>query len=274
MKRSSVTATVRPTTISKHAVFGLVLMGLINVALFGWVPGLLILATQIVWIPFWAAGVINGIGHFWGYRSFGCEDASKNIVPWGILIGGEELHNNHHAFASSARLSNKWYEFDIGWMYICILEAFGLANVKKVAPVPRFTAAKAAADFDTVQAIITHRYDVMAKYAKTLKRTIGAEIDGLRAKAPHLDKQGLRRWLHADAKALDDPSKAGLDAALQDSKVLHTVYAMRQDLVALWERSNASREQLVKELQDWCHRAEESGIAALREFSLKLRRYA
>jgi stearoyl-CoA desaturase (delta-9 desaturase) len=259
---------------SKHAVFGLILMGLINVALFGWVPGLLILATQIVWIPFWAAGVINGIGHFWGYRNFACEDASKNIVPWGILIGGEELHNNHHAFASSAKLSNKWYEFDIGWMYICILEALGLASVKKVAPVPRFTAAKTAADFDTVQAVITHRYDVMANYAKTLKRTIGSEIDGLRAKAPHLDKQSLRRWLHADAKALDDPSKAGLDAALQDSKVLHTVYAMRQDLVALWERSNASREQLVKELQDWCHRAEESGIAALREFSLKLRSYA
>src|ERR1700691_2010905 len=141
---------------SAHAVLGLVLMGSINVLLFGWVPRLLILPTQIVWIPFWAAGVINGIGHFWGYRSFGCEDASTNIVPWGILIGGEELHNNHHAFASSAKLSNKWYEFDIGWMYICILEAFGLAQVKKVAPVPRFAEVKSTADFDTVQAIITH----------------------------------------------------------------------------------------------------------------------
>jgi stearoyl-CoA desaturase (Delta-9 desaturase) len=259
---------------TRHAVLGLTLMGSIDVLLFGWVPGLLILATQIVWIPFWAAGVINGIGHFWGYRSFACEDASKNIVPWGILIGGEELHNNHHAFASSAKLSNKWYEFDIGWMYICILEAFGLAQVKKVAPVPRFAEVKSTADFDTVQAIITHRYDVMAKYAKTLKRTVGTEIDSLRARAPHLETQRLRNWLHADASALDDPAKAGLDAALQDSKVLHTVYAMRQDLVALWERSNASREQLVKELQDWCSRAEQSGIAALQEFSLKLRSYA
>jgi stearoyl-CoA desaturase (delta-9 desaturase) len=259
---------------SKHPVWGLILMGSVDVLLFGWVPGLLILATQIVWIPFWAAGVINGIGHFWGYRSFACEDASKNIVPWGILIGGEELHNNHHAFASSAKLSNKWYEFDIGWMYICILEALGLAQVKKVAPVPRFTVAKTAADFDTVQAIITHRYDVMANYARTLKRTVRAEIDGLRARAPHLDTQRLRNWLHADASALDDPAKAGLDAALQDSKVLRTVYAMRQDLVALWERSNASGEQLVKELQDWCSRAEQSGIAALQEFSLKLRSYA
>lgn len=259
---------------SKHAVWGLVLMGSLNVLLFGWVPGLLILLTQIVWIPFWAAGVINGIGHFWGYRSFDCEDASTNIVPWGILIGGEELHNNHHAFASSARLSNKWYEFDIGWMYICILEALGLAKVKKVAPVPRFAPAKSTADFDTLQAVITHRYDVMAKYAKTLKHTVRAEIDSLRARAPHLDTQRLRNWLHADAKALDDPAKAGLAAALKDSKVLQTVYAMRQDLAALWERSNASREQLVKELQDWCSRAEQSGIAALQDFSLKLRSYA
>jgi stearoyl-CoA desaturase (delta-9 desaturase) len=259
---------------TRHAILGLTLMGSIDVLLFGWVPGLLILATQIVWIPFWAAGVINGIGHFWGYRSFACEDASKNIVPWGILIGGEELHNNHHAFASSAKLSNKWYEFDIGWMYICILEALGLAEVKKVAPVPRFTEVKSTADFDTVQAIITHRYDVMAKYAKTLRRTVRAEIITLHSAAPHIDTRRLRNWLHADASALDVPAKASLDAALQDSKVLHTVYAMRQDLVALWERSNASREQLVKELQDWCHRAEESGIAALHDFSLKLRSYA
>ncbi len=259
---------------SKHAVWGLVLMGSLNVLLFGWVPGLLILAVQIVWIPFWAAGVINGIGHFWGYRNFACEDASTNIVPWGILIGGEELHNNHHAFASSAKLSNKWYEFDLGWTYICILEALGLAQVKKVAPVPRFAAAKPAADFDTVQAIITHRYDVMAKYAKTLKHTVRAEIDSLRARAPHIDTQRLRNWLHTDANALDDPAKAGLDAALEDSKVLQTVYAMRQDLVALWARSNATREQLVKELQDWCSRAEQSGIAALQDFSLKLRSYA
>jgi len=259
---------------SGHAILGLTLMGSIDVLLFGWVPGLLILATQIVWIPFWAAGVINGIGHFWGYRSFDCEDASTNIVPWGILIGGEELHNNHHAFASSAKLSNKWYEFDIGWMYICILEALGLAHVKKVAPVPRFAEAKPAADFDTLQAIITHRYDVMATYAKSVKRTIGAELESLRARAPHLDTQRLRSWLHSDATTLGEPDKAELEEVLQDNKVLLTVYSMRQDLTALWARSNASREQLVKELQDWCSRAEQSGIEALEQFSLRLRSYA
>src|SRR5512143_1921490 len=107
---------------------GVALMALIDVALFGLVPGLAIFAVQMVWIPFWAAGVINGIGHYWGYRNFGCADASTNIVPWGILIGGEELHNNHHAYATSAKLSNKWYEFDIGWMYIRILESLRLAQ--------------------------------------------------------------------------------------------------------------------------------------------------
>ena len=257
-----------------HAVLGLTLMGAVNVFLFGWVPGLLILVTQIVWIPFWAAGVINGIGHFWGYRNFGCADASTNIVPWGILIGGEELHNNHHAFASSARLSNKWYEFDLGWAYIRVLEALGLARVKKVAPVPRFAQAKPAADFDTLQAIITHRYDVMANYAKSVKRTIGAELEALRARAPNLDTRRLRNWLFSDATALGEPEKARLDEVLQDNPVLRTVYSMRQELTALWARSNASREQLVKELQDWCGRAEQSGIEALQQFSLRLRSYA
>src|SRR6478735_11598456 len=134
---------------SSHSILGLFLTGAINVALFGLIPGLAILVVQIIWIPFWAAGVINGIGHYFGYRSYGVADASTNIVPWGILIGGEELHNNHHAYASSAKLSSKWYEFDIGWLYICMLSALGLAKVKKVAPKPRFGEARAV-DLDTL----------------------------------------------------------------------------------------------------------------------------
>jgi stearoyl-CoA desaturase (Delta-9 desaturase) len=117
-----------------HALAGVLLLLAANLLVFGVVPGALIWLTQIAWIPFWAAGVINGVGHFFGYRSYDVPDASTNIVPWGILIGGEELHNNHHAFASSAKLSSKWYEFDIGWMYICILESLGLATVKRLAP--------------------------------------------------------------------------------------------------------------------------------------------
>jgi stearoyl-CoA desaturase (delta-9 desaturase) len=260
---------------SRFAVLGLTLMGVTDVVLLGIVPGLLVLATQIVWIPFWAAGVINGIGHFWGYRNWGTEDASTNIVPWGILIGGEELHNNHHAYATSAKLSNKWYELDVGWMYICILKALGLAQVKKVAPTPRFTEAKAV-DSATLQAVITHRYDVLATYAKSLKRTYAEELGKLRRFAPHDAHvlQSLQRWLHRDEKSLCETERAGLNEGLSKSRALHTVYSMRSELVSLWERSSASREQLVRQLQDWCHRAEASGIRHLEEFSRRLRCYA
>jgi len=260
---------------TRYTLSGLTIMGLINVALFGIVPGVIILAVQIAWIPFWAAGVINGIGHFWGYRNFGCEDASTNILPWGILIGGEELHNNHHAFASSAKLSSKWYEFDIGWMYIRILESVGWATVKKVAPTPRFSEAKPVIDGETLQAVIAHRYDVLAKYAKSLKATYAQELDKLRhvpgdAKA----LKGLRRWLHHDEAKLAAQQRAQLEAGLAKSKALHTAYSMRRELAEIWERSAASKDQLVKKLQDWCHRAETSGIAPLVEFSQTLRCYA
>jgi stearoyl-CoA desaturase (delta-9 desaturase) len=261
---------------SSRAKAGLVIMGLINVSLFGIVPGLLMLAVQIAWIPFWAAGVINGIGHYWGYRNWSSADASTNIFPLGILIGGEELHNNHHAFGSSAKLSNRWYEFDIGWMYIRILEMLGLAQIKKIAPRPRFTPAKPVADFDTLQAVITYRYDVLAKYAKSLKNTYAEELRVLRGFAPQDAKllKGLKRWLNRDENQLCGEERARLADALAKSEKLSTVYTMRRELVALWERSNASREQLLKQLQDWCRRAEASGIRQLEEFSLRLRCYA
>ena len=258
---------------SKHQVLGLTMMGIADVAMFGIVPGVLIFVTQIVWIPFWAAGVINGIGHFWGYRNWDCEDASTNIFPWGILIGGEELHNNHHSYASSAKLSNKWYEFDIGWTYIRILDLLGLAHVKKVAPKPRFTAAKSAVDFDTLQAVILNRYDVLAKYAKSLKATWAQE----RAKLAALDASIVKRvkhWLVRDEAKLADHDRAKLAEVLAKSRALQTVYSMRRELAEVWSRSAATREQLVHQLQDWCHRAEASGIAPLVNFSHRLRRYA
>lgn len=260
---------------TRYTLSGLTIMGLINVALFGIVPGVIMLAVQIAWIPFWAAGVINGIGHFWGYRNFACDDAATNILPWGILIGGEELHNNHHSFASSAKLSNKWYEFDIGWMYIRILESVGWATVKKIAPTPRFSEAKPVIDGDTLQAVIAHRYDVLAKYAKSLKATYAQELDKL-SHVPHDAKvlKGLRRWLHHDEAKLGASHRAQLEAGLAKSKALHTAYSMRRELAEVWERSAASKDQLVKKLQDWCHRAEASGIAPLVEFSQRLRCYA
>ena len=256
-----------------HDRIGISLMFVINFVLFGFI-GISIWAVQMAWIPFFAAGVINGIGHYWGYRNFQPEDASTNVVPWGILIGGEELHNNHHAYASSARFSNRWYEFDIGWLYIRVMESFGLAQVKKVAPELKLDAAKTRCDLATVQAVITHRYEVLAKYAKTLRDTCAEEIHSLKARAVSVDRAAVKRMLHVDAGALLASERAKVDEAISKSRVLATVYTMRQELAALWQRSSASKEQLVRQLEDWCARAETSGIIALQDFSRRLRRYA
>jgi stearoyl-CoA desaturase (delta-9 desaturase) len=262
---------------SRHAIHGLFLMGAVNIALFGLLPGMLILLTQIVWIPFWAAGVINGVGHWFGYRSWDvpAPDASRNIVPIGILIGGEELHNNHHAFPASACFSLKWYEFDLGWTYIRLLEMLGLAAVKKVAPRPRFAEPKPAADFDTLHAVIANRYDVLSRYAKSMKRTYAEEMQRLRHWSPS-DAEVLRSLKRAllRGQALAGAEKVRLAEALQKSRALSTLVAMRQELGALWERSSASKEQLLRQLQDWCHRAETSGVAPLVDFSQRLRSYA
>ena len=262
---------------SRHAIHGLFLTGAINIAVFGFLPGMLILLTQIAWIPFWAAGVINGVGHWFGYRSWDvpAPDASRNIVPFGVWISGEELHNNHHAFPASARFSIKWYEFDLGWVYICLLEALGLATVKKVAPKPRFAEPKQAADYDTLHAVIANRYDVLSRYATSMKRTYVEEMQRLRHWSPG-DAEVLRSLKRAllRGQALAGAEKAHLTEALQKSRALSTLVAMRQELRALWERSSASKEQLLRQLQDWCQRAETSGVASLVDFSRRLRSYA
>jgi stearoyl-CoA desaturase (Delta-9 desaturase) len=255
---------------------GVGVMLVINLALFGPI-GLTIWAVQMLWIPITAAGIINGIGHYWGYRNFACVDASTNIVPWGILIGGEELHNNHHAYGSSAKLSSRWYEFDIGWMYIRALEALKLATVRKIAPQIKFDRSKAVADLATLQAIITHRYAVATNYAKTVKAACATEIAALRARHAHIDLPNLRRikrWIASDETALPERDRARLAQALEKSTVLQQIYRMRQELAALWGRSTESSEQLLARLQDWCHRAEASGIPPLAQFSLQLKRYA
>ena len=164
---------------SRRSFLGIMLMLTIDLLLFGPI-GLTIWAVQMAWIPVTAAGIINGAGHYWGYRNFQPADASTNIVPWGILIGGEELHNNHHAYIGSAKLSNKWYEFDIGWLYIRSLSALGLAKVKRIAPKVRLDTAKTACDIDTLRAVLANRYEVMAKYAKLLKRTYREELAQLK----------------------------------------------------------------------------------------------
>ena len=257
---------------STHSVAGIATMMIINLALFGFI-GMTIWAVQMMWIPFFAAGIINGVGHYWGYRNFQAEDASRNIVPWGILIGGEELHNNHHAYPSSAQLSNKWWEFDIGWMYIRTMEILGLAHVKKVAPKVMLAANKTKCDQDTLHAVIQSRYDVLTKYARSVKQTCADEIAHLKTRAVRVDRSMVKRWLQNDEQKLTALERERMKEVLSNSKTLHTVYSMRQELTSLWQRSTATKDELVHQLEDWCHRAEASGIVALQDFSKRLRRY-
>lgn len=254
---------------------GIVLMLLIDFLLFG-VIGITVWAVQMAWIPITAAGIINGIGHYWGYRNYDCVDASTNIFPLGILIGGEELHNNHHTFGTSAKLSSKWYEFDIGWMYIRTMEMVGWATVKKVAPEPKFVELKSSVDMETLQAVITNRYDVMAKYAKSLRKTWHDEVVLLREKAQFeaARLKVTKKLLQREPTKLEISQKQALSEVLAHSTVLQTMHDMRVELGLIWERSTVSREQLVHQLQDWCQRAEASGIQALHDFSRRLRTYA
>ncbi len=260
---------------SRYPFAGILFMLAINVALFG-VIGLTVFGIQMLWIPIFAAGVINGLGHARGYRNFDCPDASTNIVPWGILIGGEELHNNHHAFPTSARLSNKWYEFDIGWLYIRILSILGLARVKKIAPTPKLTNARTSIDLDAVQALIAHRYDAMQQFARSL-RTACAEEAARLSRLHRPEGQLLkaaRHWLPLDAGRWSGDQRAVLPEVLAASERLTVLVEMRRELGVIWERSNRSREQLVAMLQQWCQRADSSDIPALRLMSVRIRSYA
>lgn len=245
---------------------------IINVLLFGGI-GLTVWAVQMLWIPITAAGIINGIGHYWGYRNFEAVDASTNISPWGIIIGGEELHNNHHTYPTSAKLSVKPYEFDIGWLYISVMQSLGLAKVRKTPPKLELGNVKPVADSKTLEAIIANRYEVMAKYAKDVRSAVSAELDRLKPTGAHATARwkAAKAWLHRDDDKIPSTVKPQLMEALGESPQLAKLVAMREELRGLWTRTGVSAEQLVADLQVWCRKAEESGIAALQEFSVKLR---
>jgi stearoyl-CoA desaturase (Delta-9 desaturase) len=253
---------------------GVGVMLIIDLFLFGAI-GAAVWAVQMLWIPITAAGIINGIGHWWGYRSFEAPDASTNIAPWGVIIGGEELHNNHHTYPTSAKLSVKPYEFDIGWLYIRILETLGWAKVRKTPPRLALGVVRVADD-KTLEALIANRYEVMAGYAKALRRTVRHELAKLKAQgaqgsARWKDLRLAKRWLHRDDERIPQAIKPQMAQALAHSAALAKLVAMREELRQLWTRTNASAPQLVADLQAWCRRAEDSGVAALRDFSLRLR---
>jgi stearoyl-CoA desaturase (Delta-9 desaturase) len=248
---------------------------IIDLMLFGAV-GAAVWAVQMLWIPITAAGIINGIGHWWGYRNFEAPDASRNVSPWGLIIGGEELHNNHHTYPTSAKLSVKPYEFDIGWAYIRAMEMIGWAKVRKTPPMLKLGTIKPVADSQTLEAIIANRYEVMAKYAKHLRSACTAELARLKAEGKHntakwAEMRLARRWLHRDEDKIPHDVKTRVADVCAQNAALAKLVAMREELRSLWTRTNVSAEQLVADLQAWCKKAEESGIAALQEFALKLR---
>ncbi len=250
---------------------GVGVMMIINLALFGF-AGLVVWAVQMAWTPITAAGIINGLGHYTGYRNFEAPDASTNISPWGIIIAGEELHNNHHTYPTSAKLSVKPYEFDIGWMYIRTLEILGMATVKKVPPKLLLGAASPVADEKTLEALIAHRYEVMAGYAREMRAACAREIEVLKAKQADLSVlETAKRWLHRDHDKVPAAAQAHLAQARAAHPVLDKMATMRDELRLMWSSTTLSREQLAANLQAWCKRAEDSGIAALQEFSFKLR---
>jgi stearoyl-CoA desaturase (delta-9 desaturase) len=252
----------------RHSVLGVSLMLVIDLVLFG-ALGAALWAMQMAWIPFWAAGVVNGVGHYWGYRNFEAQDASTNLTPWGIVIGGEELHNNHHTYPTSAKFSVKPYEFDIGWMYITLLGKLGLAHPKKTPPRLAYGEVRMAADEKTLEALIAHRYEVMAGYARQMRAVFRQQTGDAGSATGAL--RSARRWLHRDADKVPAAAVPQLAEARATYPALDKMVTMREELRQLWLNTGRTREQLVADLQAWCHRAEESGIAALRDFSLKLR---
>ena len=259
---------------SRFPWLGISLMLLLDITLFG-IAGLVLWAVQMAWIPFWAAGVINGVGHYWGYRNYESADAARNILPWGLIIGGEELHSNHHAFPTSARFSSKWWEFDLGWSFIRLLSLLGLAKVKRLAPRKALILErKERVDLETVRAVVRGRMYVMASYARDVIRPV------LRQQRQQCDdscKRTLRRargLLVRDTSLINDRARVRLEQILARFNDLKTVYQYRQQLQSVWTRKAASQEVVRKALQEWCQQAEETGITALQDFSRRLRGYS
>ncbi len=250
---------------------GVGLMMIVNLYLFG-ALGLSVWAVQMMWTPIMAAGIINGAGHFWGYRNFEAPDSSTNISPWGILIAGEELHNNHHTYPTSAKLSVKPYEFDIGWMYISLLQMAGLAKAKKTPPKAAYGDIRPVADRNTLEALIANRYEIMAAYANGMRETLRTEVNTLQARSANTAViRAVKLWAHRDEEKVPAAVVADLAAARKVLPALDKMVVMREELRQLWLNTALSRDQLVADLAAWCRRAEDSGIAALRDFSVKLR---
>ncbi|HEY5806494.1 MAG TPA: fatty acid desaturase [Povalibacter sp.] len=254
----------------RHRNFGILAMVIIDLILFG-VPGIIVLAVQMLANPLMAAGVINGIGHYYGYRNFECPDAARNVVPWGFLVAGEELHNNHHAFPSSAKFSVQRWEFDIGWLYIRVFQSLGLARVIRVAPEPGHVEPRVHIDLETVRAVIVNRMHVLRAYSRNV--TVPVFREQLMAAGGKLSR-GVKKLLVREPVLLDQASQSKLKEVLANNQALQTVHEFRERLRVLWNGSSMSNESLLQHLREWIAQAEASGIKVLQDFAASLRGYA
>ena len=257
---------------ARYPTIGVISLAAINIALFGFL-GLTVWAVQMLWIPVLAAGVVNGIGHFWGYRNFESPDASTNMSPLGIIIGGEELHNNHHAFPNSAKLSQKRWEFDIGWLWIRVFQAFGLAKPKSTGPIVQQVPGKTTLDIDTAWAVLNDRFRLMAKYKnQVVKPLIKLEC----AKADQATKKLFRQARAAlcrEQARLDASGKRRIEAAVDASQNLAAAHNLRLQLHDIWAKRGGNAEELLAALRQWCRDAEATGIQALRDYVAELKSY-
>ncbi|MCO8164779.1 fatty acid desaturase [Pseudomonas sp. 21LCFQ02] len=258
---------------SRYKLLGIALMAVIDLALFG-VLGITVWAVQMMWIPFWAAGVVNGLGHALGYRNFECRDAATNLVPWGIVIGGEELHNNHHTYPNSAKLSVKPWEFDMGWAWIKVFSALRLAKVQRVAPVAHRVPGKQLLDRDTATAILNNRFQVMALYRKqVIGPLVTQELANVDASVRHQFHRA-RRLLSRETSLLDEHHRQRIQAMLEHSQALKVIYEKRLALQQIWLKTSSNSQDMLAAMKVWIHEAETSGIQSLREFANQLKTYS
>ncbi|WP_313304838.1 delta-9 fatty acid desaturase DesA, partial [Stutzerimonas balearica] len=258
---------------SRFPNLGIVLMLAIDLALFG-ALGLTVWAVQMIWIPFWAAGVVNGLGHAVGYRNFECRDAATNLVPWGILIGGEELHNNHHTYPNSAKLSVRKWEFDMGWAWIRLFSLLGLAKVTRVAPIAHRIEGKGHLDMDSAMAILNNRFQIMAQYRRlVIVPLVRQELGRVDASVRHQFRRA-KRLLAREPSLLQDEQQAHISAMLEQSQPLQVIYEKRLALQQIWTRTSSNGHEMLVAIRQWVQEAEASGIQSLREFAEHLKTYS
>ena len=245
---------------------------MINFMLFG-VIGIALWALQMAWIPFFAAGVVNGIGHYWGYRNFEVRDASRNIFPIGFFVGGEELHNNHHAYATSAKFSAKWWEFDMGWLVIRLLQKIGLAHPKRVAPTLTRLSSKTYLDTDTIKALITHRLQVMSHYTREVIIPLLKDEKKRASKTGATLLRFARTALIRESSLLKPKQSKRLQNILEHFQTLRVIYQLRIKLQTIWAHSTATQKELLEALQEWCQQAEATRLEPLMRFVKNLKTY-